>query len=198
MDLKKTDRLLYAAKTTPSIVDVPPRPFLMIDGVGDPSGEVYAHGVEALYTVAYGARFALKNAGTLEYTVPPLEGFWDANQEGKFELIADRSAWAWTMVIPQPPQVTQDLVDAARQRGAKKKPGIPVDRVRLSTYDEGRSIHVLHIGPYAAEAPAIKGMLEFAAERDLKVTGRHHEIYLSDPRRTEPAKLKTIIRYGVS
>ncbi|WP_238011754.1 GyrI-like domain-containing protein [Dactylosporangium sp. AC04546] len=179
LDLRKLHRPLYTAGAEPEFVDVPPLPFLMVDGAGDPAGEAYLDAVGRLYKAAYRVRAVLKAAGTV-YSVPPLQGLWTDVGDGR----GDRSAWKWTMLLQQPAGA-----DAAMQ---------DVEGVRFETFTEGPSVHVLHVGPYAQETPAIERLLAFAARHDRAVTGTHHEIYLSDPRRTAPERLRTIIRYGVT
>jgi hypothetical protein len=180
IDFKKTHRELYTAAAIPSFVDVPELPFLMVDGVGDPREPAYQVAVGALYGAAYRIRSVLKKAGMV-YTVPPLQGLWGNAGDG----LGDRSAWTWTMLLMQPPEVTGDMVGDA---GA----------VRLARFQEGRSVQVLHIGPYHEETAAVGRLLDHVREHGCSATGRHHEIYLSNPARTAPDKLKTIIRYAVS
>ena len=180
IDFKKTHRVLYTATAKPSFVDVPELPFLMVDGTGDPREAAYRTAVEALYGTAYRIRFALKKTG-LVYTVPPLQGLWTDVGDG----LGDRSAWKWTMLLMQPPEVTGELLGDAGP-------------VRLTRFREGASAQVLHVGPYHEETATISRLLEHVRDHGRRATGRHHEIYLSNPSRTAPDKLKTIIRYGVS
>ncbi len=198
LDLKKTYKTLFSAPAkAPTLVDVPPLSYLMVDGQGNPNtAPAYAAAVQTLYSVAYTLRFALKKAGVLDYSVPPLEGLWWANDMGAFRA-ADRDAWQWTMMILTPSQVTLDWFDrAVAEARAKGAPAI--DRLRLDTYAEGLSAHIMHIGPYAAEAPTIERLHAFIAAEGYALAGKHHEIYLGDPRRTAAEKLKTIIRQPVA
>lgn len=197
IDLKKLHRNLYRATVEPAFVKVPPLPFLAIDGIGDPDGTAYQEAVSALYSVAYAVRFALKNAGIVEYPVAPLEGLWWAPGGPDITKQA-RSDWHWTMMIPQPPQVTAELVAQGITTRAEKKPSDALHRVQLRKFTEGRAVQILHIGPYAQERPAIERLLTFVAEQGHRVSGRHHEIYLSNPARTPQEKLRTIIRYPVT
>ncbi|GGM87464.1 GyrI-like domain-containing protein [Dactylosporangium sucinum] len=178
IDLRKLHRPLYTAGAEPGFVDVPPLPFLMVDGAGDPSGDGYRDAVERLYRAAYRVRGVLKAAGVV-HTVPPLQGLWTGVGDGR----GDRAGWRWTMLLQLPAEATAQMQD--------------VDGVRVETFAEGPSVQVLHVGPYAEETPAIERLLAFAARHERAVTGVHHEIYLSDPRRTAPERLRTIIRYGV-
>ncbi|GAB2964731.1 GyrI-like domain-containing protein [Micromonospora polyrhachis] len=195
-DFKKVHKDLYGATTEPAVVDVPPLPFLAVSGAGDPDGPVCQAAVEALYGVSYSVRFALKNAGIVEYPVMPLQGLWWV--DGGWDITErDRDDWRWTMMIMQPPQVTAELVAQGIAATAKKKPSAAVDQLELREYAEGSAAQILHIGPYADERPTIERLLAFVAEQGRQVSGLHHEIYLSNPARTAAEKLKTIIRYPV-
>ena len=195
LDLKKDLKLLYAALPGQvMLVDVPAMNFLMIDGAGNPNtAPAYAEAVQALYSMAYTIKFALRKAGTADYPVMASEGLWWMEDMAQFSL-ARKDDWLWTMMILQPEVVTPQVVEAARAELQKKKPSPGLDRVRLERYDEGLSAQILHIGPYAAEAPTIQHLHGFIAESGFERRGKHHEIYLGDPRRTAPEKLKTIIR----
>jgi hypothetical protein len=182
---------LYRAGREPALLTVPPRPVLAVDGAGDPDGEAYGAAVAALYGVSYAVRSALGGG----YTVSPLEGLW-WGPDGEHDVTAfDRSRWRWTMLIAQPPDATDALVTDAVERVRGKR---PVDGVRLSILDEGRSAQVLHVGPYAEERPTVERLLAFIAAAGHTVRGRHHEIYLSNPARTAPEKLRTVLRYPVA
>jgi hypothetical protein len=195
-DFKRELRELYTAKPTPTLVEVPELAFLMIDGHGDPntSGE-YSEAVQALYAVSYAAKFALKRAGVLDYGVMPLEGLWWVPDMSRF--MEDKSAWDWTMMIMQPDELTPELLEQATAKAAAKMPPAAVDRLRLERFAEGQAAQVLHTGPYSAEGPTIAGLHAFIAEHGLERAGKHHEIYLGDPRRTAPEKLKTVVRQPV-
>ena len=161
----------------------------MVDGQGTPEGEQFAAAIGALYGVAYTLKFTLKRAGVLDYPVLPLEALWDLPPEG----VGD---WCWTALIAVPDAISaRDVrVAAATARGR----GTPAtDTVRLRTLSEGRCAQVMHVGPYDAEAPTIEVLHRFIADQAYAISGRHHEIYLSDPRRTSPDRLRTIIRYPV-
>src|SRR3712207_5860305 len=168
----------------------------MIDGRGDPNtGPDYAAAVESLYSVSYAAKFASKAELDRDYVVGPLEGLWDAERR---EAFVDRSKgeWSWTMMIRQPDWITPELWEQAVDKAAKKRPGVA--DVRLETYAEGLSVQILHIGSYDDEGPALARLHgEFLPANGYVETGRHHEIYLSDPREAEAAKLKTVLRQPV-
>lgn len=198
LDLKKTQRELYGAKPKPEFVEVPTRTFLMIDGHGDPDLPPYTAAVEALYSLAYPIRFALKNAGVVKYPVPPLEGLWWTDEFSDTPEHLRRDEWNWTMMIPQPSQVTgavvaETLESVRREKGDRDE----YRRLRLAEFTEGLSVQMLHVGPFSTEPETMTRMVRYSDEHGRKWTGRHHEIYLSDHRRTEPAKLRTILRHGV-
>lgn len=188
---------LYRARSTPELVVVPPLRYLCLDGHGDPNtSPAYADAVQALYAVSYAAKFAVRKAGGTDFTVSPLEGFWSAEDMGVF-LTGDKGAWDWTMVVRQPESVTDALVARLVEEVAAKKALPAVHDLRLETITEGTAAQVLHVGPYAAEGPTIQRLHDFVHEQGFVFDGdveRHHEIYLGDPRRAAPEKLRTIIR----
>ena len=149
--------------------------------------------MSALFSVSYAARFALNRAGVIDFAVMPLEGLWWASGMPAFS-IGDESAWDWTMLIMQPDEVTADVLADAKIRAAAKVPVTAHERLRLERFAGGLAAQVLHVGPYSAEGPTIARLHAFIAEQGRELAGQHHEIYLSDPRRSAPEKLKTIIR----
>jgi hypothetical protein len=182
---------------TPEIVDVPEMHFLMVDGTGDPNKSLsYEEAVGALYALSYTLKFALKKTTDFEYKVYPLEGLWWADDMAQFSL-ERREHWRWTMMIAQPPQVTREWVQTALEDVRRKKNPPGLERVRFELFHEGRAAQIMHVGPYAAEGPNILKLHAFIRERGGHFDGRvqkHHEIYFSDPHRTTPEKMKTIIR----
>ena len=199
VDLKRELHGLYSAKREPALVDVPDLPFLMIDGRGDPNtAPAYADAVQALYSVAYTIRFALKRRpDAVDAPVMPLEGLWWMPDMATFST-EDKSQWNWTMMIVVPEQVTAQVVEGARSAAATKKPLASLSRVRRERYAEGRCAQVLHVGPYSAEGPTVAALHGFIAEHGYVLAGKHHEIYLGDPRRSAPEKLRTIVRQPVA
>ena len=194
VDYKRELSTLYTARRDPVVVDVPELAFLMIDGHGDPNtSDEYAEAIQGLYGVAYTAKFMVKALGETDYAVMPLEGLWWTPDMATFST-DDKSSWLWTMMIMQPDVVTADLVEAARAKAAERKPLDAIAKVRLDRYAEGEAAQVMHIGPYSDEGPTIRRMHEFIAAQGYELSGKHHEIYLSDPRRTAPAKWRTIVR----
>ena len=195
IDLKKELKNLYQPSTKEVVqVEIPTFNFLMIDGEGDPNtSPEYAEAVEALFAVSYTAKFMVKK-GTqqLDYAVMPLEGLWWADDMSAF--IADNKAtWKWTMMIMQPSFVENEVLGTAIDEVRKKKNLLSIDKLRLEAFSEGRCAQVLHIGPFSEEGPTIQRVHEFISAR-TGITGKHHEIYLSDIRRAKPEKWKTIIR----
>ena len=194
VDFKRELTDSYTAKRSPAAVQVPELAFLMIDGHGDPNtSQEYRHAVSALFSVSYAARFTLKHAGVIDFGVMPLEGLWWAADMSAF-WIDDKSAWDWTMLIMQPDEVTADVLSEAKTRAAAKAPATALERLRLERFAEGLAAQVLHVGPYSAEGPAIASLHAFITGQGRELAGKHHEIYLGDPRRSAPDKLKTIIR----
>jgi hypothetical protein len=201
-DLVKQLRPLYAPSAKhPSIVEVPGLAFLMVDGRGDPStSEAYQQALEALYGVAYTLKFARKKDDPeSDFKVAPLEGQWwaDASAPTMGELQADRDSWNWTMMIAVPDEVTAAEVAAAVAAAARRRSLPAAGRLRLERFEEGLAAQIMYIGPYADEAPTIERLHAFAAEQGYELRGRHHEIYLSDPRRTAAERLKSVIRHPV-
>lgn len=195
IDLKKEQKALYAASAREvKEVTVPPLAYLMIDGEGDPNHAAsYAQAIEALYSVSYTVKFALKRrAESIDYAVMPLEGLWWADDHSVF-LTGDKSQWKWTMMIQQPSFVAAADLDKAIAQVWDKKQLAAVKQLRFETYTEGRCAQIMHVGPFSEEGPTIARVHEFIASRG-KLRGKHHEIYLSDVRRAHPSKWKTIIR----
>jgi hypothetical protein len=196
LDLKKQWKDLYGTKAGAIVaVDVPPLAYLMVDGEGDPNtAESYQEAIEALYSLSYTLKFTLKlGARAIDYGVMPLEGLWWADDPRAF-CQADKSSWKWTAMILQPEFIAQAEVDAAFDQVRKKKTPAALDRVRFETLTEGASAQTLYLGPYSAEGPTIQRIHDFIHAAGKELRGKHHEIYLGDPRRTTPEKLKTIIR----
>jgi len=188
---------LYRATTAPRLVRVPPLSFLCLDGHGDPStSPAYVAAVQALYSVSYAAKFAVQAAGGPDFKVAPLEGLWWAEDLSTFPA-ADKSEWDWTMMIRQPTSITGELISRLANNVADKKSMPLATQARLLSFEEGAAAQVLHVGPYAAEAPTIARLHEFIREQGFSFDGhrhKHHEIYLGDPRRSAPERLRTIIR----
>ncbi len=194
-DLKKNFKHLYlpSAKDVAQ-VEVPPFRFLMVDGKGDPGKSAeYAEAVEALFSVSYTAKFMVKKGPqALNYAVMPLEGLWWADDMDAF-VAGERDQWQWTMMINQPDWAADDVIEAAMTQVRKKKKLPGLDQLRLEQFTEGLCAQILHIGPFIEEGPTIARVHDFIEARSA-LTGKHHEIYLSDIRRADPAKWKTVVR----
>lgn len=195
-DVKKDLKQLYAPKNTEwALLDVPEQRFLAVDGRGNPNtAESYARAVEALYAVAYTIKMTAKRSGE-DFVVGPLEGLWWADDYTAFTVRA-KDSWQWTMLVSLPARIGEDAVEAAREAvRRKKKIEAPV---RIEKLHEGRCAQALHVGSYDDEGPLLARLHgEFLAAHGLRPTGRHHEVYLGDPRRVEPAKLRTVVRQPV-
>ncbi len=200
IDLKKELKHLYnpSAKHV-SIVDVPPMNFLMIDGQGDPNtSQAYQEAIEALFSVSYTLKFMIKKgAQAIDYGVMPLEGLWWAEEMTRFST-DDKSRWLWTALMMQPEYVTQALVNEAVEQVTTKKGIAAAAQLRFEQFHEGRSAQILHIGTFAAEQPNIERIHAEIEAQGCHLVGKHHEIYLSDFRKTAPDKLKTIIRHPMA
>jgi hypothetical protein len=199
LDLKKELKHLYQPSAKDVVqIDVPAMNFLMVDGAGDPNNsQAYADAVEALFAVSYAVKFMVKKGPlALDYGVMPLEGLWWADDMSKFTAERDKSSWKWTMMIMQPSFVTREIVDKAIAQVKEKKNPAALSRLRHEGFSEGRCAQILHIGPFSEEGPTIDKVHQFIATRG-KRTGKHHEIYLSDIRKADPAKWRTIIRQPV-
>ena len=197
LDLKKEHLALYSATGQCTIVDVPELAYLMIDGTGDPNAaQEYQDAVSALYSVAYKTKSIARADTGMDHTVMPLEGLWWTDDMAAFSM-DDKSNWHWTMLIAQPDHVSAGHVAGAIEHAATKKKLDGAGAVRLERWAEGRAAQLLHSGPYSDEAPTIDKLHTFIAEAGMSLRGKHHEIYLSDPSRVAPEKLKTIIRQPV-
>jgi len=197
-DYKKELKQFYNAKVgKPVVVHVPKMNFVMIDGKGDPNkSKEYIDAIQVLYPVAYTIKFTSKIKYGKDFGVMPLEGLWWTENMADFST-KDKSNWLWTAMIMQPDVVTEDMYNQAVQQVREKKAPQSLSKLRFASYAEGRAAQVMYIGPYSDEGPTIQDLHEFIAEQDGTLDGtnkHHHEIYLGDPRRTAPEKLKTIIR----
>jgi hypothetical protein len=191
------NELYTASAKQPSVVDVPELQFLMVDGGGDPNtSPEFQQAIQVLFSLTYGVHFALKRAG-VESRVRPVEALWWA--PGKVGLLeADRATWRWTAMLLQPDELTPALLEKVRTEAARKKPLPKLSEARLETFREGLSAQIMHVGPYSAEQPTIERLHAFITGAGYHVRGKHHEIYLGDPRRAAPEKLKTIVRHPVA
>ncbi len=205
-DFVREQKELYQPKTKPGIVDVPQMTFFAVDGAGDPNEAdgAYAAALQLLYALSYTVKMSGKGStplpGYFPYRVPPLEGFWQLSGGRPGMDYANKGALEWTSLIRQPAFVDEAVFDWACAEVARKK-GLDTTAARLMCYREGLCVQMLHIGPYDTEPESVAQMEAFLAENGYRSdfgARRHHEIYLSDPRRAAPEKLKTVIRHPVA
>jgi hypothetical protein len=200
IDFTKELRQLYRPPTADfEVVEVPPLTYLMIDGHGDPnSATEYTQAVEALYAVAYRTKFISKDDLAKDYVVPPLEGLWWADDMAAFTLARDKTAWDWTMMILLPSWISDELYQRALHDVRRKKDLPGLQKIRVASYHEGLAAQILHLGSYDDEAPVLARLHgEWLPQHGYVERGKHHEIYLSDPRRVEASKLKTVLRQPI-
>ncbi|MGM7678106.1 GyrI-like domain-containing protein [Microbacterium sp. A94] len=199
VDFKKQIGAYSARRGRFDIVEVPSLRYLMIDGHGDPNtSPEFASAVEALFPIAYTLKFTSKNTLGRDYTVMPLEGLWWADDHAAFTSSRDKSQWDWTMMIMQPDWIDHEHFADAVARVTAKNPGRRFDEVRFGSFSEGLCVQTLHVGAFDDEAPVLAEMHDsFIPLNRLSLTGKHHEIYFSDPRRGDPAKRRTLLRQPV-
>lgn len=199
IDFKKTLAGYRAPRGRFEIVDIPDMRYLMVDGHGDPNtSPAQTDALAALFPVAYTIKFASKSELGRDYVVPPLEGLWWADDMDAFTASRDKSRWDWTMMLMVPDWIDRSLCEDALARVRAKDPATRIDDVRVDSLAEGRCVQTLHIGPFDDEAPVLELMHhEFIPANGLRLSGKHHEIYLSDVRRVAPEKMRTILRQPV-
>lgn len=213
LDYKKKYKDLYLPKEKPTVVDVPTMTFIMVNGRGNPNmeGGEYHQAIELLYGLSYAIKMSKKNScqpeGYFEYVVPPLEGLWWIGEDEKEMDFTDKSKFYWTSMIRQPEFVTTEVFQWACAELKRKKPELDTSKAYLENLTEGLCVQMMHIGPFDDEPRTIKLMETYINENHFKdaistvnLSGqirRHHEIYLSDPRKTAPHKLKTVLRHPI-
>ena len=199
VDFKKELSEFYSPPAKFVIVDIPEMRFLMVEGHGDPNvAQEFQDAVGALYALAYKIKFMSKNQLGQDYVVPPLEGLWWAENLETFTTARDKSQWDWNMMIMTPEWITSEMYAEALELVRKGKNPVAMDKVRLESYHEGLSIQIMHIGSYDSEGPTLMKLhREFIPNNGYVEKGKHHEIYLGDPRRVAPEKLKTVLRQPV-
>jgi hypothetical protein len=196
LDLYKLHKTEYAATRKPALVDVKPATYLAISGQGAPGGELFSASIGALYGMAFTIKMTRKFAGMQDYAVCKLEGQWWSDPPADFARLP-KDQWLWNLMIRTPDAVKEDDLQQAVAVLRKRGKGEGTDRVRLESLTEGPCVQMLHVGPYEKECETIALMQAFAEKQQLQFSGRHHEIYLSDPRRVPPDRLKTILREPV-
>ena len=200
IDYKKKLSDFYQAKIDkPIVVQVPKMNFIMIDGKGDPNkSKEYQDAMQVLFTLSYTLKFMIKKGKEeIDYHVLPLEGLWWADDMNSFTS-GDKDKWFWTMMIRQPDFITAEHFKTALENAKKKKPELDFSKVRFEKLTEGNSVQIMHIGPFTAEGPTIQKVHDKIASLGMKRSGKHHEIYLSDIRKAEPGKWKTVIRQPIA
>jgi hypothetical protein len=196
IDLYKQHKLEYAAAKKPALVEIKPAVYLAIEGQGEPGGEQFKASIGALYGAAFTIKMTRKFGGEQDYGICKLEGQWWSDS-GPDLSKAPKDQWHWKLLIRTPGFVTEEELRKAAAVLIKRGKGKEVEQVRLESLAEGTCVQMLHVGPYDQECVTIARMKEFAADKQLEFHGRHHEIYLSDPRRVAPERLKTVLRCPV-
>jgi hypothetical protein len=198
VDYKKELKELYRASAKEcSIMTVPAMNFLMIDGSGNPNNSIeFQNAVEALFSVAYTLKFLIKKSIDIDYGVMPLEGLWWCDDMENFS-VKNKDSWEWTLMIMQPSHINRENFAEATEKVNREKRLAAVDKVSFGTYEEGKVVQVLHIGPFSEEGPTVEKLHSFISDNQYQMNGKHHEIYLSDTRRGKPENWKTIIRQPI-
>lgn len=213
LDYKKMYPEIYAPKNTPVLVDIPAMQFILVDGKGNPNevGGEYQRAVELLYALSYTIKMGLKAGGAKpenysDYSVPPLEGLWWFGDTSDID-VTRKDNYHWRSMIRQPDFITEDIFQTAKEAVRKKKPELELDKARLGVYQEGLCVQIMHIGPYDDEPAAVRRIEAYMKEQgyvdDFAMPSpdgtlrTHHEIYLSNPAKTAPSRLKTILRHPV-
>lgn len=203
-DFKKEYKDLYLPKNKPQLIEVPSMNFIMVDGIGDPNNSPeFQHATELLYGLSYTIKMSSKKGlepkGFFDYVVPPLEGLWWID-EGSFSFEM-RDNWKWTLMIRQPDFVDHEVFQWAVRELTRKKPELAAEKARFEAFEEGLCVQIMHIGPYSAEPETMEKIEAFLKENGLRNRfssgGKHHEIYLSDPRKSKPETMKTVLRHPV-
>ncbi len=195
LDLVKEYKSYYKASKKPELVEFEEANYLSIEGKGEPAGKIFVSKVEALYPLAYGIKKICKEQD-LDFGVPKLEGLWWV--EGDVPALeVPRNEWCWKLLIRMPDFVTREMMLSVQPEVTKKKKNELIQEISFEKNVEGKCVQIMHVGPYSTEPETINSLMVFITENKLTVSGLHHEIYLSDPRKTEPSKMKTLIRYPV-
>ena len=198
IDFKKTLKALYAPSQKDFVVvDIPKMNFVMIDGAGPPGNQAYTYACSWLFPISYGLKFMSKITLKQDYVVPPLEGLWWANDMTAYTENR-KDEWQWTLMIMVPEWITHDMFTQSLDK-ASSKLGTPPETLRFEALEEGKSVQILHLGPFSEEGPTLARLhKEYMHAHGLTWNGKHHEIYLSDPRKSAPEKLRTVLRQPVT
>lgn len=201
---KKKEKDLYLPKDKPQVIQVPKMQYFVIDGQGNPNSPEFSVYIECLYAASYGVRMSYKTDDVpkdyYEYTVYPLEGIWDLTEKGRrtYDQGLDKDELVFQLMIRQPDFVDEAFANRILERVKKKKPKLPIERIAFRSYEEGQAIQMLHKGPYDTESESFKVMEDYMKTLNLsRIDKTHKEIYLSDARKVEAEKLKTVLRIWV-
>lgn len=199
---KKNDKTLYLPKNQPEVITIPPMKFFMLKGKGNPNNESFAEAIGVLYSLSYGIKMMPKKGitpeGYFEYSVFPLEGVWDLAEEARGLETLDKDSLIYTIMIRQPEFVTEELAQSVLDNTKIKKPHPLLENAQFGSIEDGLCVQMLHIGPYDNETESFNKMEDFCKENNLRRLSKiHREIYISDFRKTEPEKLKTVLRFKV-
>ncbi|MEI8229946.1 MAG: GyrI-like domain-containing protein [Candidatus Peregrinibacteria bacterium] len=201
---------IYApSRKEPEVLRLPAMRFLMIDGQGVPASKMFQDSVQALYSLLFQLKMGMKFGkirkpdGWFDFKVPPLEGLWWTNKDVVRSRWKATQAFApddlisghWTLMMLVPPFIPSETIKEAMEQASVKKPSLPITEIRCEEFTEGEAVQMMHIGPYSTEPETVRKLVEFAEQKGCRFTGKHHEVYLSDPRRTQGEKLRTILRY---
>ena len=198
VDVKKEYHELFEASAKAiDTVDVPEFQFLMIDGIGNPTVAEFKQKSKALNLLAKAIRAYYKEQDDINYLISPLEGMWDTYDNAKFDVTRKKMI-RYTLMLSQPKFLTEEVFEKVKESLAKKKGNLYVKEIYLRKFTEGKSVQMLHIGPYNTEIMTTKEIMEYIIVQNMKLNGMHHEIYLNNPEKVAPEKLKTIVRYAVS
>ena len=198
VDVKKEYHELFEASAKAiDTVDVPEFQFLMIDGIGNPTVAEFKQKSKALNLLAKAIRAYYKEQDDINYLISPLEGMWDTYDNAKFD-VTRKEMIRYTLMLSQPKFLTEEVFEKVKESLAKKKGNLYVKEIYLRKFTEGKSVQMLHIGPYNTEIMTTKEIMEYIIVQNMKLNGMHHEIYLNNPEKVAPEKLKTIVRYAVS
>ena len=190
---------LYSAKQRPEMIEVPDRSFLAVDGTGDPQRSVdFQLSVDALLAMADALQLTFQATEDAEVSTPPLEALWWTEEDRVIDLARKTSAWHWRVMIALPDAITKEDVDAARAAAKSEHRNPALSRINMVRYAEGLCVQILHVGPYSKEQATIERLHSYAHKQDRELRGRHHEIYLGDPRQTRPEELRTILRQPIA
>jgi len=205
LDYKKRDRTLYSPTQKPALVDVPDMQFVTIEGKGAPDGELFQNSIQALYSISYTIKMSKMSGeqpeGYFEYVVPPLEGLWWMGDGTTFDT-SKPEEWCWKLMIRQPEFVTKSIFEQSAAKCKSKNPHLTlIDSARLVSFEEGLCVQIMHIGKYHEEQTSIDKIMQFISDNkmvaDMNSVRKHHEIYLNDPRKCDPDKIKTVLRIPV-